>query len=115
MELRIENGRYVERRHGGLETVSGAEELAQRIIMKLSCRRGSFLPLPDFGSRLHLLHGAKPSERHAAAQLYVAEALSGERELALWDMEITQESEHSISLSLLFEYRGGTVRIKTKV
>ena len=46
MELELKNGRYVTA-DGAPATVSGAEELRQRILMKLCARRGSFLPLPE--------------------------------------------------------------------
>ena len=115
MELRVKDGKYLERRYAGLETVSGAQEIAQRITMKLSCRRGGFFPMPDFGSRLHLLHTIKPSERHSAAELYIAEALSGERDVNLAKLEITDYSEGRIGLRLVLEYMGEAVLIKTTI
>lgn len=51
---------------GGVETVSGAEETAVRITMKLTARRGGFPLLPDYGSRLYQLAQVKPSERESA-------------------------------------------------
>ena len=52
MELRLKDGKY-DSIGARLCTVSGAEELAQRVMMKLAARRGSFWPLPDYGSRLY--------------------------------------------------------------
>lgn len=78
MELKLENGKYTAVSRGGLEFVSGAEELRQRIEMKLTARRGGFALMPEFGSRLYLLPTVKPSQREAAARQYIAEALSDE-------------------------------------
>ena len=115
MELRVQDGKYTERRYGGIETVLGTEEFAQRITMKLSCRRGGFLPMADFGSRLHLLHSVKPSERQSAAELNIAEALQDERDVSLRELEITEYSENCVGLRLVFEYRGENVVIKTMI
>jgi len=98
-----------------METVDGIDELAQRITMKLACPRGSFLPAPDFGSRLHLLHGIRPSERRSAAELYIAEALRGERDVELLEFEISGAGQNDINLSLIFGYKGERVQIKTIV
>ena len=50
MELKLENGDYLPDGHGGLQQAE--EELLQRVLSRLSARRGSFPFLPDFGSRL---------------------------------------------------------------
>ena len=39
MEIKLENGNYVPGKYSGLTTVSGDEETAQRIAMKLTARR----------------------------------------------------------------------------
>ena len=76
MELKLQDGRYVFDRSGALQTVEGREELLQRALMRLAARRGSFLPDPEYGSRLYLLGRLKPAQRAAAAKLYAAEALN---------------------------------------
>ena len=42
MELELQNGDYVPDGIGGVRRVSGREALAQRIIFRLTARRGSF-------------------------------------------------------------------------
>lgn len=84
MELKLYNGDYAADGVGGLQRVSGDEELLQRVLFRLSARRGGFAPLPTLGSRLHLLGREKPALRQTAAQQYVAEALAEE------DVEVTQ-------------------------
>ena len=78
MELKLRSGAYVLSGAGLPETVRGAEETLQRALMRLSARRGSFAPAPDYGSRLYTLGALKPSQRAAAARLFVTEALAGE-------------------------------------
>ena len=77
MELKLIEGEYAAS-GGRLETVSGAEETAQRIMMKLCARRGGFAPMPDYGSRLYTLGQTHASGLEAAARQYIAEALRGE-------------------------------------
>lgn len=78
MELKLRDGAYTLNGAGLPETVEGAEETLQRALMRLSARRGSFAPAPDYGSRLYTLGRLKPSLRPAAARLFVTEALAGE-------------------------------------
>ena len=75
MELTLSQGKYVSGETGTLERVSGEEETVQRILCRLSARRGGFYPMPDFGSMLHSLSSFKPSARAAAARQFVHEAL----------------------------------------
>jgi len=76
--LKLRDGDYVPDGKGGLETVEGTEELLERVLWKLTVRRGSFPFLPTLGSRLHLLGRAAPKGRPALARQYVAEALADE-------------------------------------
>jgi len=87
VELKLENGQYVTGRSGAPERVGGTEELLQRARMRLSARRGCFLPDPTYGSRLWQLGALKPSQRREAAKLYAAEALRPETELAVGAVE----------------------------
>lgn len=84
MELKIKDGDYLPDGAGSLLRVSGDEELLERVLFCLSARRGGFAPLPQLGSRLHLLGREKPGARQTAAQQYVAEALADEA------VEVTQ-------------------------
>ena len=58
--------------------VSGTEALLQRVLMKLTARRGEFLFMENFGSRLWQLSRVNPAARKTAAVQYAAEALEGE-------------------------------------
>lgn len=115
MELKLENGRYVPTVQGALERVSGKEELLQRILMKLTARRGGFAAMPDFGSRLYLLGRTLPSERESIAAQYVAEALSDEPGLQLESLRLTDCEDGSAILALRFTADGELLQLETKI
>ena len=74
--LILREGDYVPDGRGGFWKAEGEEELLERILWKLSVRRGSFPFLPELGSRLHLLGRIPARERQALAGQYVMEALA---------------------------------------
>ena len=49
MELKIKDRDYVADGAGGLVRVSGWDELLERVLFKLSVRRGSFALAPELG------------------------------------------------------------------
>lgn len=60
MELRLEQGDYVPNGAGGFQRLEGAEALLQRVLFRLTARRGQFPFLPELGSRLYQLGREKP-------------------------------------------------------
>lgn len=114
MALILREGDYVPDGKGGFRTAEGGQELLERILWKLSVRRGSFPFLPELGSRLYLLGRAVPGQRAALARQYVAEALSDEMvELREVTME---EAGGAIQLTARMEWQGeelaATVRLE---
>ena len=63
MELKIKDRDYVSDGAGALVSASGREELLERVLYKLSVRRGSFALAPELGSELHLLWREKGETR----------------------------------------------------
>ena len=59
MELRLEQGDYVPNGAGGFQRLEGAEALLQRVLFRLTARRGQFPFLPELGSRLYALEGVE--------------------------------------------------------
>ena len=49
MELRLEQGDYVPNGAGGFQRLEGAEALLQRVLFRLTARRGQFPFLPELG------------------------------------------------------------------
>ena len=115
MELKLTDGKYTAISRGGLESVSGSEELKQRIEMKIRARRGKFTLMPEFGSRLYLLPAVKPRQRKAAAEQYIAEALAGEDRISIENIELLDKGGGIIELSLRLRKAGGSFEINTVV
>ena len=59
MEAKLCNGDYIADGLGGVERCAGADALLERVLFRLTARRGQFAPLPELGSRLYLL-GREP-------------------------------------------------------
>ena len=112
MEIKLNGGRYTAGKYSGLERVTGEEETAQRLSMKLTARRGGFAPLPEYGSRLYTLPLIKASERGSAARQFIAEALAGETDAALSDMSIS-EDKGVMTLARTFQTGQGAVAVET--
>ncbi len=105
MALILRDGDYVPDGSGGFVTARGSQELLERVLWKLSVRRGSFPFLPELGSRLHLLCRAPEREREALAEQYVKEALADE-DLTVTAVRLSPGKEGSAELVLSLLYRG---------
>ena len=77
-ELELRDGDYVADGAGGLRQVTGDAALLQRVLFRLTARRGTFPFWERLGSRLWQLGQVSPAGRQAAARQYVAEALAEE-------------------------------------
>lgn len=113
MALVFRDGDYVPDGSGGFRTVSGSAEVLERVLWKLSVRRGSFPLLPELGSDLHLLGRSPAKERQALAERYVKEALSDE-ELTVDTVRLTglEGGRGELVLSLLYQGHELTVRME---
>lgn len=107
MERVLKNGDYVPDGTGGLENVSGGEEVLARALFRLTARRGALPFLPGLGSRLYELGREKPSARQALAEQYVAEAL-GEEDVSVQSVELEQQGEGGV-LSVKLLWQGETL------
>ena len=99
MELKLQNGDYVLDGAARLCRVEGAEALLQRVLFRLSARRGAFPFWGTLGSQLWQL-GRLP----AAARQYVAEALAEEQGLTVTDVALIENSGAGI-LTVELRYR----------
>ena len=111
MELRLKNGDYVPDGVGGLQRVEGREELLQRVLFKLTARRGKFPFQEDLGSRLWQLGRLSASQRQSAAAQYVAEALEGERDLSVEAVELMPTENGTAKLKADLLYRGEELNV----
>lgn len=114
MELKLRDGRYVlDGKHVPME-LDGNDELAQRVALKLQVHRGTFLPMPDYGSRLYTLGRVRPAERETAARQFVLEALADEDGLTLETLELT-EKDGEAALRLTLKRGSKTFDVETKI
>lgn len=114
MELMLRDGDYVPDGNGGFCRVEEGEALLQRVLWKLSIRRGSFPFLPELGSRLFTLGREKPSVRPALARQYVSEALADEPDLEVTGVTLTQE-EGRLDLTVFLDWQGESLQLQTTV
>lgn len=114
MELLLKNGDYVPNGQGGFLRAEGRSELLQRVLWKLSARRGSFPFLEELGSRLYTLTREKPSAWSSLAQQYVAEALADEADLTVDGVELA-EAEGKLELTVYLDWGGESLEIKLEL
>ena len=108
MELMVRGGDYLPDGRGGFRRAEGDDELLQRVLWKLSVRRGSFPFLPELGSRLYLLGREKPSLRQSLARQYAAEALADEEGLSVTGAELGGDG----TLKITIQRRGETAEVE---
>lgn len=114
MEPKLIEGDYVPDGLGGIVRCSGAEALLQRVLFRLSTRRGQFPFLPELGSRLYLLGRENSAQRLPAARQFVAEALAQE-EVAVTDVALTSAGEGHVHVTVLLDYRGQDLSVALTV
>lgn len=105
MEIKLIKGDYVPDGLGGIQRCSGADALLQRVLYRLTARRGQFPFLPELGSRLYLLGRESPSQRLTAARKFVAEALAAE-DVEVTDVSLSPLSDGHMSVTVLLDYQG---------
>lgn len=110
MELVLRSGDYVPDGVGGLRRAGGREALLQRVLFRLTARRGMFPFWEELGSRLWQLGQLPANQRQAAAKQYVAEALADERGLVVEDVELTAVSGGA-ALTVELSYEGDTLSV----
>lgn len=110
MEIKIQNGDYVPDGLGGVVRLSGAEALLERILFRLTARRGGLLPLPALGSRLHLLGREPASQRLSVARQYVAEALT-EEDVTVTDVTLAPKDGGRMDLTVFLTYEGEALSV----
>ena len=102
MELMVRDGDYVPDGAGGFLRAEGSQELLQRVLWKLSIRRGSF----------PLLFREAPSRRAALARQYAAEALAGEAGLEITGTELSGDGRLRVDLLWRGEALSAAVEVR---
>lgn len=114
MELLLKNGDYVPDGRGGFVRAEGGEELIQRVLFKLTARRGGFPMMPRLGSRLFELPRYKESQRESLARQFVSEALEEEGDLNVENVTVTVKGE-SLVVEVFLNDRGQVLRAAVEV
>ena len=110
MELKFDTGAYVKNKYGGFATVSGEDETVQRVLMKLTARRGAFAPLPEFGSELYTLPRLKRSQRETAARQMVHDALADEADVTVTEVSYAEKDGDTGVVTVALSIGGGAQR-----
>lgn len=99
-----ENGDLIISGHRDLLGRSGQDLIEQRIRLRLSIRRGSWIYDTDgtLGSNLFQLINMPPDRAQQAARAFVNEALRGMNEIVVDDVDVTYDSH---SVTLIVNYR----------
>ena len=105
MEVRIKDGDYIPDGLGSVVRCQGADALLERVLFRLTARRGGFPILPQLGSRLYLLSREPAAQRLSAARQYVAEALA-EGAVTVADVALAPDEQGRIRLTVRLEYQG---------
>ena len=99
MELQLKNGDYIPDEKGGVVRLDGDAALLQRVLFRLSARRGGLSMLPELGSQLYLLGRERPEARLSAARQYAAEAVQPEG-LTVEDVRLTDRGGGRMDLTV---------------
>lgn len=112
-ELRLRNSDYVVG-SGTLQCVSGKEALLQRILFRLTARRGRFPFLPELGSQLWQLSHVPAAQRQSAAEAFVAEALSDEA-VSVERVELIDGENGVMNMMVRLVYQGEELAVTLNI
>lgn len=114
MEPRLKNGDYTPDGLGGVVRCEGAEALLERVLFRLTARRGGLSFLPRLGSRLYLLSREPAAQRLSAARQYAAEALA-EEPVRVTDVELAALGDGQVQLTVWLDYQGTELSVSMAV
>ena len=115
MGLCLRNGDYVLDGTGGLRRAEGQEALLERVLFRLTARRGTFPFLPELGSRLWQLGQIPLAQRQRAAGQYVTEALEGETGLEVERVDLAESASGQAQVTAELTWRGETLSVTVEV
>jgi phage gp46-like protein len=114
MELKLRDGDYVPDGGGGFLRVDGDEALCQRVLYRLTARRGALPFRETLGSRLWQLGSLAASARQSAAKQYAAEALEDE-DVRVTGVTLTPLAGGAFHLAVRMESGGGELTAEVDV
>lgn len=108
-ELQMSNGDFIPDGTGDFCRLEGSQALVQRILFKLTARRGALPFLPKLGSQLHTLTREKQSARQALCVQYVRQALEDE-DVTVTDVIYTQEQGQA-QVKVFLQWQGEALEV----
>ena len=115
MAAKLRDGDYIADGLGGVVRTEGTEALLQRVLFRLTARRGRFPILPELGSRLWRLGSIPPPQRQSAAVQYVTEALSEETGLRVASVALTDRGGGAVTVTAELVWEGRTLSVDVEV
>lgn len=115
MELKLQNGDYLPNGVGGLQRVSGKAALLQRVLFKLTARRGAFPFREELGSQLWKLGQVPSPQRQSVAEQAVAEALADEAGLRVEAVTLTDRADGVTAVTAGLLYGGEPLTVTVEV
>ena len=115
MGLCLRSGDYVPDGTGGLRRADGQEALLERVLFRLTARRGTFPFLPEMGSRLWRLGQLPAAQRQSAAEQYVAEALAPEEGLTVDQVTLAESGGGRARVTASMTWRGDSLSVTVEV
>lgn len=113
IEFEMNNGDFNPDGAGGFRQLEGNRALIQRILFRLTARRGALPFLPRLGSQLHTLSREKESARQVLCRQYVCQALEDE-DVTVTDVIYT-ESENLAQVKVCLEWQGEPLEVSTQI
>ncbi len=113
IELQWNDGDLVPNGAGDFCRLEGSQALVQRVLFKLTARRGSFPFLPRLGSRLHTLGREKLSARQALCAQYVRQALEDE-DVTVTDVVYADQGGQA-QVKVYLQWQGQPLEVITQI
>ncbi len=107
MDYKLIDGDYTLSPSGHIERVEGVEEKKQRIYIRLSVRKGSFLYDENLGSELYKLYQEKWSKIPEKAKQYVIDALLPETDIIVKDVIVNRVDNKELFIAVEAEDSAG--------
>lgn len=105
MDYKIIDGDYSLKPTGHLETVTGAEEIQQQMLLILTVPKGRFIFDEELGSELGKLYREKPTQLQEKARQYITEALQYIEGLTIGEIQVKKQGT-KLKLDVSYSYNG---------
>lgn len=113
MEMRVEQGDYMQDERGFLARLEDEQAVLQRVLFRLRARRGQFPLMPEMGSELYHLPKEKPQARESFAHMCVVQALKQE-DVQVQQVQV-QQVQGAFAISVYLTWQGKDLHAQLSV